>query len=364
MAESFEEEALSSTETTAVSPTRKKKIWWILGAILALLLLGGGGAYLGYQSGIDERLAYRATQVAGVSSTQFELAVQDINDGRFEIARQRLQAIVQMDPGYPGLLEKLTQVELALSITITPTPEPTPTLTPTPDLRGAEELFAQARQYMADENWQAALDTLDSLRREKLDYRPIDVDGMYYVALRYRGVERIGEGSLEMGLYALSLTERFGPLDSQALGMRTWTRYYLTGASFWEVDWAQASYYFGEVYPYYPGLRDSSGRTAKDRYRYATIKYADQIALTGDYCKAQTIYETVMALGMDPTVEPTLSSVRDACMSPQLTQEAQSSITLTPTISPTVPVETPTETPTPGGTEPPPTGETPPTPGG
>ncbi len=280
--------------------------------------------------------------------------MKDIDAGRFETARQRLQAIVQLDPGYPGLVDKLTLVELELSITVTPTFTPTPTLTPTPDLRGAEELYNQARQFLADKNWQGALDTLDSLRREKIDYRPIDVDGMYYVALRYRGVERIAEGSLEMGLYYLSLTERFGPLDSQSLGMRAWTRLYLTGASFWEVDWAQASYYFGEVYPYYPGLRDSSGQTAKDRYRLATLKYADQLALAGDPCQAQTLYETVMALGMDPTVEPTLGSVRDACTGTQATEVPPVQVTplVTETPTPTGEVPTPTPTPTETPTQP------------
>jgi len=363
MSEMNEAEVESSEGTPEEKPNRKRFIWWILGAILILLLLGGGGAYMGYQSGINERLAYQSTQVSSVAAEQFELGVKDIEAGRFEIARQRFQAIIQIDPGYPGLVEKLTQVELALSITITPTLEPTPTLTPTPDLRGAEELFNQARQYMADKNWQAALDTLDSLRRENIDYRPIDVDGMYYVSLRYRGVERIGEGSLEMGLYALSLTERFGPLDSQALGMRTWTRYYLTGASFWEVDWAQASYYFGEVYPYYPGLRDSSGQTAKDRYRIATLKWADKLVLAGDPCQAQTLYETVMALGMDPTVEPTLSSARDACQGPQVPEPPPAGETTpTPTLLPTVPVETPVETPI--ETPVPTNSDTQPTPGG
>jgi hypothetical protein len=148
--------------------------------------------------------------------------------------------------------------------------------------------------------------------------------------------------------------------------MRTWTRYYLTGASFWEVDWAQASYYFGEVYPYYPGLRDTSGLTAKDRYRFATLKYADKLVLTGEACKAQELYETVMALGMDPTVEPTLSSVRDICLGPQVTAPPENAITPTLSVSPTLPIETPTETPTPPAatSEPPPSGVTPPAPGG
>lgn len=311
---------------------------------------------MGYQGGIQQRLAYRSTQVAGVTAQQYELALADIAAGRYVTARQRLQAVVQLDPGYPGLLDALSIVELQLSITITPTLEPTPTLTSTPDLRGVEEMYAQARQAMVDGKWQAVLDSLDALRRENINYRAVDVDGMYYIALRYRGFERIAEGSLEPGMYYLTLSERFGPLDSQALGMRVWARLYLTGASFWEVDWAQASYYFGEVYPYYPGLRDSSGQTAKDRWRYATLKYADQLVLAGDPCKAQTLYESVMALGLDPTVEPTHSAVVEACSGPPPQEPPPSDSTPTPTPTPTSsgPVETPTDTPTPTPTDTPP----------
>lgn len=351
-------EAPSSSAQVEIQSNLKPKprIWWILGGIGIILLLGLLGGFLGYQGGIESRLSFQATQEYGLAAEQFNLALEDMAAGRFEIARQRLEAVIQIEPGYPGVVEKLSVVILALQPTPTPTLTPKPTLTPTPDNRGREEIFNQAKQHLANEEWQMALDTLDALRKEDISYRAIEVDSMYYVALRNRGVERIAEGSLEMGLYLLSLAERFGYLDSQALGMRTWTRFYLTGASFWKVDWAQASYYFGMVYPYYPGLRDSSGITAKDRYREATLRYADQLALAEDYCTALEQYNAVWALGLDPTIEPTVTAVREACEGPQVTPEPPpTDATITPTISLT-PGETPTEIPL--------STNTPPAPGG
>jgi hypothetical protein len=72
---------------------------------------------------------------------------------------------------------------------------------------------------------------------------------MYYIALRYRGVQKIiYEGNLEGGMYDLSLTESFGPLDHEANGFRNWARMYVSGASFWEIDWERVLSFFGHKF--------------------------------------------------------------------------------------------------------------------
>jgi hypothetical protein len=63
---------------------------------------------------------------------------------------------------------------------------------------------------------------------------------MYYFALRNHGYDLITkEGNLEGGIYHLTLAERFGPLDNTANGLREGARIYITGASFWELNWEQ-----------------------------------------------------------------------------------------------------------------------------
>jgi hypothetical protein len=56
------------------------------------------------------------TQVA----SQYKLAIEDINAGRYEIAKQRLEYIVYHDPEYSGAKEKLLEVEKILQLTPTP----------------------------------------------------------------------------------------------------------------------------------------------------------------------------------------------------------------------------------------------------
>nr|HMN63300.1 hypothetical protein [Anaerolinea sp.] len=58
-------------------------------------------------------------------------------------------------------------------------------------------------------------------------------------------------------------------------------------------------FYFAQIYPYYPGMRDASGMTALERYRIALVKYGDQLNGQGKYCDAGTQYEAAYQLGPD-----------------------------------------------------------------
>jgi len=355
------EETLPSRPIPETKPKKTNRLPWIIGGILLVILLGVAGAELGYRNALAQRQSLESTQVAGYMADQFQLALKDYYLGNLNFSRQRLEAIINMDPSYPGAADLLAQVSLAMSITDTPTVEPTPTLTPTPDNRGVEELFQQAKASILQKDWQTARDELENLRKADRNYKTVEVDDLYYVILRNQGVDLITKGSLEMGLYDLSLAERFGYLDGQAEGLRNVSELYLTGASFWEVDWAQAIQYFEKIYQAYPSLHDASGMTAEQRWRIATLRYADQIAESGDACKAKKIYDSVVAMGKNPEVEPTLSQVRDQCDKKNAPAPTYTPVPTTPpapgvtdTLQPAQPTNTP-KPPAPSETPVPPT---------
>ena len=81
------------------------------------------------------------------------------------------------------------------------------------------------------------------------------------------------QGNLEGGIYHFTLAERFGTLDRDANGLREGARYYLIGASFWELDWKQALFYFDQVYRGWSGLWDGT-MTATERFHQASMRYA------------------------------------------------------------------------------------------
>lgn len=313
---------VSETGAQTSIPTGKRRsrarILWIAVSVIGLLAIGAVSAISGYNAGIEQRTNRESTVVAQELQQQFDLGVQNLQEKDYEIARQRFEYILSIAPEYPGAIDLLTEALLALNATATPTVMPTPTLTPTPDLRGVETLFSQAQAAMEAEDWTTVIDNLLALRKEDPGYNTVDVDGMLYISLRNRGVDKIlQKADLEGGTYDLALAERFGPLDAEASNYRVWVDLYVTGASFWEIDWGQAVYYFGQLAPMAPGLRDASGWTSAQRYQIALLRFGDFLAQNGDWCQAEEQYQAALNTGADPAVQPTAVYYGEECRPPE-----------------------------------------------
>ncbi len=331
------------TPETPEPPTpRKRRGRFWLGALALVLILALGGAS-GYFAGLGDRKNAEKDQIGQVLADQFEMAALDMAEGRYGQARQRFEYIIQVDPNYPGVTEALTEVMLKLSITPTVTPTVTPSLTPTPDLRGAQSIYDRATQLVAAGDWNGAITALDELRKEDPTYQSANVDGMYYICLRNLGVDNIAAGNLEGAIYNLTLAERFGPLDGASLGLRDGARLYLTGATFWELDWDQVIFYFSQVYQSWPNLWDaSSGMTAGERYRVANVKLGDKYFGEEKYCLAEESYLIALSIAPDNEVNNKAQDAGLRCRPPTETPEP------TPTgQAPTEP--SPTEEPGNGG---------------
>ncbi len=321
------------------------------GVVLVLTIIGG---FIGYRVAYNSRLANAQEDAAYEASTQFLLGVADIEAGRYEIAKQRFDFVLQTNPDFPGAMEKYTEVMRLIAQQKTPTPPlPTPTFAPTPtkDLRPVEDLFNTAQAYLRANDWNNAIVVIEALRTTDLAYRAIDVDGMYYIALRGRGIQKIlQEGNLEGGIYDLSLVQKFGPLDKEAEGYRAWARAYLQGASFWKVDWEKVVSYFSQIYPAVPSLRDIDGWTASERYRIALIEYGNKLLAEENYCAARDQYRIALSIADDLALAPTATFVQLQCEPPTPTLAPA---TPTPEFTPILPTsETPVDTPPPGDTTP------------
>lgn len=318
-----EEALVESSETAApIEPpaAKKRRATWILWAVLGVVLLSMiavTSGYAGYLSAIDLRTANQATQDSGDAQTQFDLGVQDLEAGHYDLARQRFEYVISIDPNFPGVTDKLADVLMRMSATATPTIMPTPTLTPTPDLRSQEVIFTQAQAQLLARDWSGAIDTLLTLRKRFVDYRAVEVDGMLFVALRNRGVDKISlQADLEGGIYDLALADRFGPIDVEARNWSDWAELYIRGASFWDVDWQQAVFYFSQLAQIAPNLMDGSRYTATERYRLALIGYGDWFALQELWCEAQEQYDLAYNMSPLPELEPTARNAADECSNP------------------------------------------------
>lgn len=330
---------IKNTKGVKKARGRSSLIWlsWFLFAGAALILMGLAGIAGGYRSGVQAYQNSSATQGVMSIKDQFELGLQDFQSGRYDLARQRFEYVLSKDPGYPDATVKLAETLQILYATATPTAlPPTPTLTPTPDLRPVDDLVNQAKKSLLEGNWTGAIDTIVNLRKVNPSFRVVEVDGLLYISLRNRGVEKIKSSDLEGGIYDLALAERFGPLDAEAVNFRELARLYMFGSAFWEAYPDQAVYYFSQVASAAPGLRDASGWTAYERYRASLMQYGDQLARKGDWCKAYTEYDLAASLGGDASAIPTAAYAREQCYPPTPTATDILTETPTPTLTPTL----------------------------
>lgn len=295
----------------------KRRSRWVVISILGLVglgliaLLAGLGGYL---SGISMRENAAITQVALAAKEQYELGVDDYVAGNYIRARQRFEYVIQIDPAYPGAVDMLADVLLELSITATPTLLPTATVVPTADLRNVEELYNQGDQFLANGEWTQAIDAFLQLRKTNPDYRQVEIDGKLFLALRHRGRDKILlESDLEGGIYDLTLAQRFGIMDVEGQSLLNWSTYYLTGASFWEIDWEQAAYYFGQVAPHAPNLVDKSGIPARERYRVALVNFARLLFNQKQFCTAQEQLAIALSILQDPEIQSAHDQAAQAC---------------------------------------------------
>lgn len=338
-------------DTQPLGKVKKPSNWRsILISVVGFLLLIGLGGLGGYSSGLGARKSAESAIIDQQLSEQFSFALVDIEFGRYENARQRLEFIIEKDPNYPGAQAKLTEVLVLSSI---PTPAPTITPTSTPDFTGAESAFARAQELIRLQDWPNALSALDTIRKLDPTYKTAQVDGMYYFALRNQGHDLITrQGNLEGGIYFLTLAERFGPLDNTTNGLREGARAYITGASFWELDWEQAVFYFSQVASGWPSLWDGT-LTASARYQFALMRYGDDLFALQEFCGAYDAYTAASGIGvLDSTAASNSAQAQIQCFPATPTFSI-----VTPTLgleTPTTgaPVDTntpepPTETPTP-----------------
>lgn len=349
--------AAIQSETETAQPRKRRRLGVYLIGIGILIIGIGSGIFFGYRAGINLRLQAQQDQKVMAATNQYQLGVLDMQAGRYETARKRFESVIQTDPNFPGAADQLTQAILQMSLALTPTPAPTPTIAATPDLRGEEEMFAGIQASMAAQDWQGAIASIEALRDLNLEYRAVDIDGMYYICLRFLGVQNIlNQGELEVGIYNLTLAERFAPLDEDAKNYRVWARQYIAAASFWKIDWPKVIAYFAEIYPALPNLRDSSGMTATERYRQALVGYGDNLVMESKYCEAQVQYEASLQLSNPADVQTKATSAAEMCAGgppppveePQIVPSPSPTLDLTGTVLPTQsdsPVITVTPTP-------------------
>lgn len=311
-------------------------LFGLLLIILAALISGA----LGYSSGIRQRQAEQEKQRLTVATTHYRYGMEALASGNYEVARIQFEYVIEIYPSFPDIADKYSQVLINLAKTEQATP--LPTATPTRDIQGAQALFQQAQQDMSNQDWCLAVDAMRDLRDEDYTYETLTVDGMLWTSLRNCAIKKItADGDLEGGLYYLSLVQKYTPLDHEAVNYATWARLYVTGASYWEIDWSQVVYYFSQLYNAFPYMYDGSGWTSIDRYRIGLHKYGEYLMDRQEYCAAQEQLQLSLNILYDDAVYQLEQEARANCEGPAEQPQAATPTATYPVIP--TPEEIPTE---------------------
>jgi tetratricopeptide (TPR) repeat protein len=319
----------SMTDTQPIRTVRATKrgrlLWiWLVAIPVLVLVVWGLAALMGYVEGLEKREADQVHMIAQASKEHFDLGIEDLLAGRFEFAKQRFEYVLTLDPQYPGAADLLGQAMGALN---QPTPTPSPVVSPTPsltpDLTSYESVFQSAQGAYDQGDWSAALGLLLLLRGDAPTYKIPEVNQLMQTSLRNWGMEKLFQGLLEEGIYDLYLSERFGPLDSQALSWRQSAEFFMFANSYFELDWPLAAEYFGQIC-----LANIWGACA--RYAQSAREYGHLLLEEEAYCRAVLQYEQFFIHLEDQVFAPTATKVAEACLTA------------------TAPTPTPTETTTPG----------------
>jgi len=329
---SLPENGAEPTQPSSVAKPRRlgRVLRWFALLVVAAVVIA---ATVGYRAGQNQRRAALASTQARAADEQFQRGVEDLAEGRYELARQRFEYVIRLDPAYPNAAQRLAEALVGLDEPLT---TPVPQASPTPNLAPVEDLFTQSLAALLNGDWDLVIDTLLALRAKDATYRAVEVDGMLFSALRNRGLKHIkSEGLLEEGLYDLSLAERFAPLDNEAEEYRGWARLYLLANSFFGVNWAEATYYFGQIYLAAPYITTD----VYLKYAVASNRRGDELVTADDPCAAMELYAQSLLAWENADLIPTATQAHDLC------EEANAPPP--PAESTPTPSETPTETPPP-----------------
>jgi hypothetical protein len=298
-------------------PAKGRRLRIILigfGVLVIMALTVGVAIWGGYQSGLRQhQFQAQATRSAELK-TQFDLGVADLSAGNNELAQQRFEYILSVDPNYPGAADKLIEAKVVLQITPSATPLPLPTVTPVPtgsSPAGPDpaSFLAQAEQSSAGKNWDDVIQKLSDLRALDPNYKPADVNKLLFTALRNRGVARIDGKELEAGIFDLNQAEMLGNLDTDAKSHRLWARYYLDAMSYWGLNWKKTVDLLSELHTFAPYFQDSAAKLYQ-----AHLNYAAQLAAAKNYCEAAAQYAAAQALSPASAVADKQAAAQAQCV--------------------------------------------------
>lgn len=309
----------SQTENANEETRRPRLVVRILGLLMiitaVLIVWYAIVGYIGYQQGQELLQEKRVNTLTTQIDTQLGLARQNINDGQYNLARTRLDWVLEHAPNNPDATTLLAEIDTRLNIkptteikeTATPTPVPLPTSTPGLIGDPGDEL-TRIQQIVKNENWENAIKALIAFQFQYPNYERATTDKLLYDAYIARGLEIVEGEQVELGLAYFSEAEKLGDLPQEALDYQLWAELYMAGIAYYGVNWDIAAFNFRELCLSAPFFQD-----ACSLLQQSLINQGGQFAFGLDWCPAEFYYQEAASYGSDSILNNKLGEARVQC---------------------------------------------------
>lgn len=306
-------------EPPVEKPRRPRLAVRILGVVMiitaVLIVWYAIVGYIAYQQGQELLQEKQTTTLTNQITTQLEIARQNINDSQYNLAKTRLNWVLDHAPNNQDATTLLAEIDTRLNTTPTiesketPTATPVPLPTPTPGLIGdPDDELARIQQVVKNENWENAIKALTAYRFQYPNYERATTDKLLYDAYIARALEIVEGEQVELGLAYFSEAEKLGDLPQEALDYQLWAELYMSGIAYYGVNWDIAAFNFRELCLSAPFFQDSCALLQQ-----ALIRQGDQFAFGLDWCPAQFYYQEATSYGADSILNDKLGQARAAC---------------------------------------------------
>ncbi len=317
---------------------RSRPLFRVIGIVFIALaiIVGvyGTVAYLAWQRSQAAQAEEEQTLLQQEIDDQLALAGQDRTAGNLQLARRRLEWILERAPDHAGALQLLAEID-EQTARPTPTPRPTPTEpaaleTENPAEDDLTPAFNRLQQLVEDGSWSEAISALIDFQSEHPNYRRLETDRLLYDAYVNQGQELLNGEQVELGLYYLSQAEALGDLKQEVLDQRLWAELYLSGIAYYGVDWETAASFFRDLCAAAPFYQESC-----QKLRVSLTSLGDIYAANLDWCPAEALYGEAVAHNGDAELGDKLAEARLMCL--EATPTPTAPITATQTFSGTLP---------------------------
>lgn len=289
-------------------------------ALFAVIVAMIGGVYAG-----QKERNLNATQTTEISmAVQFDLGVENLNNGLYDLALERFYWIRDRQPDFPGLEEIIAEAEY-LKISADTVLNPPSTDDPISTDLGT--LFAEAESRYAVNDWERVIEICDQISAIDPSFNKIQLEEMLYTSLKTLGLSYIRGDRLEEGIFLLDRATSLQPLDDVSEGEIYLANLYITAKSYWNINWPVTIANLQAILVVAPDYKDASEKLFE-----ALLLFGDQLMAQRLYCDAETQYQTAADIKITEELQGKLSQATDFCINPP-TDTPAPPLGMTPTLT-------------------------------